>query len=92
MHNATESGRGGKGGVRRRGTGGGKKGRRSATGWIAFSYKFMRAALQTAAGKSGKPGLYSQEFASFQRSFEERLEGQGRGAGEEGHVARVVKR
>lgn len=34
----------------------------------------MRAALQAAAGKSGKPGLYPQEFASFQRSFEERLE------------------
>ncbi|KAL0126049.1 hypothetical protein PUN28_004861 [Cardiocondyla obscurior] len=32
----------------------------------------MRAALQAAAGKSGKPGLYPQEFASFQRSFEER--------------------
>lgn len=43
-------------------------------GWIAFSYKFMRAALQATAGKSGKPGLYPQEFASFQRSFEERLE------------------
>lgn len=47
--------------------------RRETRGWIAFSYKFMRAALQAAAGKSGKPGLYSQEFASFQRSFEERL-------------------
>lgn len=34
----------------------------------------MRAALEAAAGKSGKPGLYPQEFASFQRSFEERTE------------------
>lgn len=58
------------GGVERRGRAGGK-------GWIAFSYKFMRAALQAAAGKSGKPGLYPQEFASFQRSFEERLGGRG---------------
>lgn len=38
----------------------------------------MRAALQAAAGKSGKPGLYPQEFASFQRSFEERLQGEGK--------------
>lgn len=55
---------------------------------IAFSYKFMRAALRAAAGKSGKPGLYPQEFASFQRSFEERPE---RGGGGE-HVEGVVKR
>jgi len=56
-------------------------------GRIAFSYKFMRAALQAAAGKSGKPGLYPQEFASFQRSFEESLEGR-----EREHVGGVVKR
>lgn len=52
-------------------------GERRERGRIAFSYKFMRAALQAAAGKSGKPGLYPQEFASFQRSFEERLAGEG---------------
>lgn len=47
----------------------------------------MRAALQAAAGKSGKPGLYPQEFASFQRSFEERLR-----RGRREHVKGVVKR
>lgn len=52
----------------------GDKGEEGGGRWIAFSYKFMRAALsrRLQRGKSGKPGLYPQEFASFQRSFEER--------------------
>lgn len=59
-------------------------------GGIAFSYKFMRAALRAAAGKSGKPGLYPQEFASFQRSFEERPE-RGRRRGTRGGSRKAMR-